>query len=210
MRNSWEDAARSALGTTGGSYNPEMGGVGGLLGGLFGSLFGDDGSQYSSQIPGDIQKYLGPYAQMGQSLIPGLESQYQGLMDPDSFMQKLASGFQTDPGFQFAQKQALNAANQAAAAGGMAGSPEAQQNAAQIASQMADQQYQDYLKNAMGLYGTGLRGLSGLEGQGFQAGGDMTSALSNYLQNQAHESLAQSQQMSQGIGGLLGGLLGFL
>ena len=86
MRNNdWQDAARATMGASGGLGSTEGGDLSGALGGLgglLGGLFGSDGSQYSSQIPDIYKQYLGPYAQMGSGLIPGLESQYQGMLDP--------------------------------------------------------------------------------------------------------------------------------
>lgn len=188
-----------------------FGGLGGALGGFLGKMFGGgDGSEYSGQIPGIYKKYLGPYAAMGGELIPGLEQGYKGMMDPGAFLGKMGAGFKEDPGYQFNLHQSLGAANQAAAAGGMAGSPMAQQQAGQVASNMANQQYQQYVHNAMGAYEGGLGGLGGLERQGFEGAGDLASGLSNYLQNQANQKLAQQQKSQNEWGSMFGAAGSFL
>lgn len=180
---------------------------------FFGNLFGTDhsGDQaaegYLGQIPGTYEKYLNPYIQGGNIDYGLLQKQFQQMMQqPGQQLNQLGQGFQTDPGYQFQLKQALGAANQAAAAGGMAGSPAAQQHAEDIAQQMADRSYQNYLHNAMGIQGTGLQGLGGFEQQGFQASNALAENLARALMNQANLAETEQANRRSEAGGFLGGI----
>lgn len=209
MRQPWEDAGRNALENSNSSYNPMLGalggfGLGGMLGGFFGG--GENPQSYLSGFPGTLTHYLSPYANMGQSLIPSVESGYQSMMNPSAFINKMGAGYTESPGYQFNLGQALNASNQAAAAGGMGGSPASQEYSANIAHNMANQDYNQYLNNAEGLYQQGLGGLTGLENQGFGAAGDIASGLQNYMTMQAQLAAAQQAQQEKEAGSLFGSL----
>lgn len=180
---------------------------------FFGNLFGTDHSgerqaeQYLGQIPGTYHQYLDPYIKGGQQDYGLLQKQFQQMMQqPGQQLAGLGAGFQSDPGYQFQVQQALNAANQAAAAGGMAGSPAAQQHAEDIAQQMANRGYQQYLQNVMGLQSQGLQGVGGLEAQGFQASSSMADNLARALMNQANLSMTEEANRRSEAGGFLGGL----
>lgn len=204
---------------------------------------------FFNQIPAQLQQYLNPYAQMGQGamgqmqgqvgqLLGGLgplQQQYSQLMsDPTAMMNKIGAGYTQSPGYQQALKQSLQAANQSAAAGGMAGTPMAQTNAADIAQQMASRDYGNYMQNALsqygtglqgasGLYGAGLQGLSGMNQMGYGASSNLAESLANALASQGNlafsgnaiqnmmkqgQAGAQAGALSGGIGSLLGGLFG--
>jgi hypothetical protein len=143
----------------------------------------DEAMPYLDQIPGNLQQYFKPYIQSGQRALPKMESEYDKLMgnlpgiqgkfgemmnDPTGFLQKMGAGYQQSPGFQNNLKNALTAAMNMAGAGGMAGTPQAQQSGADIAEQMSQRDFQDYLKNALGIFGMGLEGESGLYGNGLE------------------------------------------
>ncbi len=170
------------------------------------------------KIQGYLTKYLGPYADQGPDLFKKMQSMYGGLTDdPSSTLQKIGAGYQQDPGYQAALQQSLQAANQAAAAGGFSGSGQSQQMAANIAQQAASKDYGNYMQRALGLYGTGLQGQAGLEGQTFGAGEDMASGLSSYAtslanlkQAQAESAAKQKSGMWSTLGGLAGTALSFL
>jgi len=131
---------------------------------------GPGASSYLSQIPDILKQYSG---------------QYKGMMeDPTGIMSKFGSKFQASPGYQYQLGQGEQAIGQAAAAGGMAGSPQQQQQSAGMAEGLANQDYHNYMNQALGLYGKGAQGYSGL-------GED----LSRNLMSQA--SLSQMQQEEQ-------------
>jgi len=212
-------------------------GIGAGLGGILGGLFGGRGpspeqaaSPYFQQalqqmygIQRQLPGYFQPYMQAGQWAMPRLEQQYAGLVqDPSAVMGKIGAGFRESPGYQFQLQQALQAANRAAAAGGMAGSPAEQQAMAGTARGLAAQDYQNYLARALGLYQTGLTGMGrlgqmGLAGAGGLAqgmvgtGADIANIFGAQAQLAAAQAEAQQQQSAQeaaGIGSIIGGIGG--
>ncbi len=221
----------------------------------------DAASKYYNKIPGMISGYFNPYIQQGQQAgnqlqgqygqlagnLPGLEQQYgklsgmgQGVMDqyshlmqdPNAVMNQIGGQYQSSPGYQWQLGQGMNAANNAAAAGGMAGSPQHQQQAAQMAEGLANQDYWNYMTHGLGLYGQGLQGatnlygtglqgqqglynsgLSGLQNQnalGFQGADQLAGGLASSLMNQGNLAYsgqaAQNQAQGQQWGNLFGGL----
>jgi hypothetical protein len=178
---------------------------------LLGKLYGDpekDANRYMNQIPGVLHEGYDPFAQMGKRLAPQLESQYGNMMqNPSELLQRLGSGYKQSPGYQFRMNEAMRGAGNAAAAGGYTGSPEAQNYAAKISEGLSSQDFNDYMQQALGLYGGGLQGMQGLENQGYGANTDLTMSLANLLGGkgqQAYESAASRNKM---INDLLGGLL---
>ena len=167
-------------GNYGGIPNPNtgmfFGGLGGLGAGL-GQLFGGSGgnpfdaaSEYYNKIPGAINPYFKPYQEAGQNALSTLTGQYGNLInDPNGLMSRIGAGYQKSPGYDWQLNQGLQAGNNAAAAGGMLGSPQHQQNNQATAQGLANQDYYNYMNKALGLYGTGLSGLQGINQMGFNA-----------------------------------------
>lgn len=191
-----------------------LGSIGAGLGGLF-MGGGEDpykqASGYFDRIPDTLKPYFQPYINAGQGAMGQLQGQYGNLInDPSAFLKNLGQGYQKSPGYDWQMKQAENAATNAAAAGGMAGSPQHQQQAAQLASNIANQDYYKYLQNALGVYGTGLQGLQGLNQMGFGASTGLGENLANALMNQGNLAFsgqaAQNQQQGSMWGDLLGGI----
>lgn len=216
------------------------GGLGGIGAGLA-SLFltqnpADASSPWLSQIPDALKQYLMPYINAGQTGLNDMNQyvqrgntagntlmgQYGNLLaNPAGVMNQMGSQFKQSPGYGFQVSQALQAANNAAAAGGMAGSPQEQQQIAGITNQLANQDYYNYLGKAMGLYGQGLQGMQdiyGIGGQmgqdifntGAQSANDLAGSLASYYMSQANNAYAgainQNQNQIGGIGELLGGI----
>lgn len=184
--------------------------------GDIGSLFSNasmqnpanDAMKYYSQIPGQLQNIFSPYMQSGMNAVqpfmqnnPWVSSNYMnqisGLINnPTGLMNQIGSTYQQSPGYQWQLKQGLNAANNAAVAGGMAGSPMQQQNAATVASNLANQDYYNYVNHAMNLYNTGFGGLQNMYGIGGNIAGNMYNAGAN-LAGQYGSDLS-SALMNQG------------
>ena len=140
-----------------------FGGISSLASGIY-NLFGsknpsDSAQKYLNQIPQTLQKYSQPYINAGNEALPQLQQQYSSLLgDPSAFLQNLASSYQASPGYEWQLNQALQGANQAAAAGGLSGTPQSQQIGSDIAQQMANKDFYNYLSELMGVYRTGLQG----------------------------------------------------
>jgi hypothetical protein len=191
-------------------------GLAGVGGGLYnlsgkGSGIPEAANKYLNQIPGAMQPYYQPYMSAGQNALGQLMGQYGQLTgSTGDVYNKLAGGYQESPGFQSALKQALGAAGNQAAAGGMSGTPQAQLQSADVAGTLSQQDFGDYMGRMMGLYNTGLSGLSGINQQGFGANTDYANMLGSLLGQQsqyaAMEKAMQNQKRSKGFGQLAGGL----
>lgn len=182
-----------------------------------GKLFGDGNynnpadaaSKYYDQIPGYLKQYLGKYSDMGQRLAPQMENQFNQMMNnPGAFYNQMAQGFRSSPGFQYQVNQATDAANKAAAAGGMAGSPEEQNYVAQTTNQMANKDFDDYMNRVGSIFGQGLQGQEGMENQGFQASGQLGEDLARELMNRGNLAYTGAQNanahQNNGFGNFLG------
>lgn len=196
------------------------GGIGDLVGGLFGSSadYQDPmaaANPYYSQIIPEASPYLKPYINAGQNAINTLNPQYQQLLNnPTAIMNKIGQTYQPSPGYQFQVDQATNAANRAAAAGGMAGSGMSQVDLANTVNNLANQDYYHYLNMGLQNYGAGLQGEQGMMAQGAQSANSLADLIANALASQGN--LAYSAAMNQnmmnqanagGLGGMLGGAL---
>ena len=121
-------------------------------------------------------------------------------------MNKIGESYQQSPGFKAAMEQALTAGNHAAAAGGMAGSPQSQFQQMKMATDLTNQDYGDWMKNALGLYGQGLTGEQGMAGMGQQAGQSMADMIAQVLAQQANMAFRGQQEKNSQQNSLLGGL----
>lgn len=213
-------------------------GIGSIGSGLF-NLYGENdpysaAEGYYNKIPGMLNQQYSPWINAGQSVLPGMEqymnrgnqagSQLMGdynqmTNDPSGLLNKLGSGFHQSPGYGFQTSQALNAANRASAAGGMAGSPEEQQQIAGITNQLANQDYYNYLNHSQQMYGMGIEGLQGTERLGGMAGSDiynqgagaansLAQNLGEAYMNQGNLKMAQTQYNNQRKGQAYGQIWG--
>lgn len=166
------------------------------LGGLLGQGLGmandkwvnpaDQASKTLGQIPGAAKNAYDPYINAGMGALPQLQDQYKSLLgDPGSALNKIGQGYQQSPGFDFQVKQALKAAGNAAAAGGMAGSPQHQYQNEEVATGLANQDYNNWLSKALGLYGQGLSGQQDLYKTGYGASSNMAQSVQDALAKQA-------------------------
>lgn len=182
------------------------GALGSGLGSLFGGMGNDpykDASKYYNQIPGTITPHFQPYIDAGKNALGQLQGQYGNLInDPGSIYNKLGSGYQQSPGFQFQLGQGLGAINNAAAAGGLQGAPQHQQQAGQLANNLANQDFNNYLGNMMGLYGKGLSGMGDINQMGYGASTGLAQLLASNLMNQGNMALSggAARNQSQGAG----------
>jgi hypothetical protein len=195
-------------------------GIGSLLGGLFGQGRGSDpekqANNYLAQMQPNIDKYLQPYIGAGQQAMGTLQDQYKNLLNnPNELLNNFGAGYKQSPGYQYNVDQMTKASNNAAAAGGYVGSPQQQEYMANQIGGLASQDYNQYLNNAMGLYGQGLEGMGNINQMGYGASQGAASSLSDMLKSQAEMSYANAINQNQkkassgsGIGGLFGGLLG--
>lgn len=156
---------------------------GGLLGGLFG---GDEDEGYRDanrlleQLPEHLRPYFEPYINAGKKQLPELEDQYGQLTNKTGdVLSRLGGGFKEDPGYKWMLNQGEQAITNAQAADGMLGTPQHQQMAGEMASNLANQQYQNYLNHAFGLYRMGLSGSQELYNNGQKAAEEYGTDIGN-------------------------------
>jgi hypothetical protein len=188
----------------------------GSLGGGLASLFSgyenpyDKAQPYYEQAARDLPQYFNPSIQAGQRAIPQLEGAYGAMLDPNALIKKIGAGYQESPGYQFARNQGLTGINNASAAGGMLGSPQHQQEAGTLATNLANQDFYNYLKQALGLYGQGAAGEQSLfntgTASGIGLGEDLASILASQAKAATQGQTAQNEHEQGGLGSLFGGL----
>lgn len=164
---------------------------------------------YMDEIPGQLEHYMGPYNDAGKRALPGLEDQYGHLMtDPGGRVNQIGQGYHQSPGFQFALQQALQGAGHAAAAGGMAGSAQHEQQNMGLATNLANQDYNQWLSNALGMYKTGLAGEQSIYDTGAQTGKALGEDLASVLANKAKLAYEGANAANQHEGGKWGSIFG--
>lgn len=166
---------------------------------------------YLNQIPDVLKGYYTPYIEAGSRALPTLESTYGNLLtNPGGTLNTIGAGFKKSPGFDFALKTALNSANNKYGASGMSLSPEHTQYNMGLATNLANQDFYNWLTNAMGLYGKGLAGEENLYGKGFEASTGLADNLASILALQSklgyEGANAENQHEGGGWGSLLGGV----
>lgn len=203
MSNTWGTVGSIGGGIIGAYYGGPMGaqmgaGAGGALGGMFddnpdeeGGSGGyknpaDAGMGYLNGIPDETKPYYDPYINAGRTSLEKLMAEYGKMTDdPGALMNRMGSGFQQSPGYQFQMNQAMNAANNAAASGGMSGTQFHQGNAASLAGNIANQDYYNYLGNTMGLYQNGIAGYQDTNHMGYDASDAFANMIASTRLNQA-------------------------
>jgi hypothetical protein len=173
----------------------------GLAGGLAGYGVGqamadyknpyDSANKYYDQIPGQQHQAYDPWINYGQQLT----------QHPGERLNEIGQGYHQSPGFQFALQQALQGSGHGAAAGGMAGSPQHEQQNMGIATNLANQDYNQWLQNALGLHNTGYQ-------YGQQAGLQLGDNLSSNSAQRAKLAMERQNAENQHSGGIWGSLLG--
>jgi len=184
-------------------------GLGSLFGGYTNPAKGAEG--YLNNIPGQMKGYYDPYIQAGNRAIPQLEGQYGQLMnDPGGKVNQIGGSYHQSPGFQFALQQALQGASHASNAGGMGGSPQDLQQQMGLATNLANQDYNQWMQNALGMYGKGLEGEQGMYAGGYGASNELAQSLAANSQSLAMLHYAGQMGENQHQGGEWGSILGGL
>lgn len=165
--------------------------------------------EYLDEIPGEIKPYYDPYIDAGQDSLQNLMRQYSILQNnPQAMMQMAGEGYKQSPGYLFNYNQGMNAANNAAAAGGMLGTPQHQQHASSMASNLANQDYYNYVDRNLGLYDRGLGGQEGINQMGYGASNELANSLGNNMMNQANMSYLGTANQNQANADMFNSLLG--
>jgi hypothetical protein len=180
----------------------------------FDSLFGGKNSNpanaampYLNQIPGLTNQFSLPFFQAGAGSLPGLQEQYGKLInDPSKRLNEIGAGYKESPGLNFAIQKALNSTNAQQNAQGMGGSPQNREYDTELATNYANQDYNNYLQQALGLYGGGLQGEAGLANMGQQSGQHMADTIAQLLSQQGNLAFRGQQENNSQRNSLFGGL----
>ena len=159
------------------------------LGAAF-NLFGHKGkspasaaNKYLSQIPGQAHQAYDPYVQAGQGAMTQQQEQIKNLFGGQT-QNMLGESFKESPGYQYALKQALEAGNNAAAAGGMLGTPAHEQQNMEIGQGLASKDFNDYMNRQQDLYKTGFSGNQDINHMGLDANKQIMDLISQVLAQQ--------------------------
>lgn len=191
-------------------------GIGAGLGGMFSKWNNpaDSANPYFDKMPGELKRYFNPYIDAGNKALPIIQNEYGMLThNPGQRLNEIGSEYHQSPGFQFALQQALQGAGHAAAAGGMAGSPQHEQQNMEIATGLANQDYNSWVGNALGMYGTGLQGQQDLYNTGATSGMQLGEHLASILAQRAklaYEGENAENEREGGLWGSIGGGIGTL
>jgi hypothetical protein len=193
---------------------------------MLSSLFGGDknpmkeANQYLNQIPGVAHEGYDPYVNAGLDASGKTKSTYESLMnDPTAFINKLMEGYKPSEGYNFQKEQLQKELGNTAAMGGIAGTPQDQMNQGAGIQKLLSGDMQDFLKNVLGVFNTGLSGEEGVAGRGYDASGKLTDTLGNALNQQGelayNNAVNQNNNKSnlwstfgKALGGAAGSVLG--
>jgi len=178
-------------------------------------LYQDPGkaaSQYTNQVPGETQKFNQPYIDRGQSYMDAMDpSVRQGISDPGQFQNDINQNYTQSKGYQFSLDEQLGAAENAAAAGGMAGSPMHQQQNMQLANNIAQQDFNTWADRNANLYGMNMNSANQGIDRAQNASNRQSDAVSTSLNQNAGYSSDNAQRhnmmvnaFAKNIGSLLG------
>lgn len=138
-------------------------------------------NKYMDQIPGVGRKYYDPFINEGKQAGDVLKGEYGKQLDPTTFMDQIMQHYQTSKGAQYEQDKLGRGIGSTAAAGGIAGTPEHQREYGEMASDINSKDMQQYLMNALGIYGGGISGEKDFYDKGFDASKDMTDLVGGTL-----------------------------
>ncbi len=167
-----------------------------LLDDIFGKNPADAAKEYSDKIPGIGHDAYDPYINQGREASNQTNAAYDELMkDPTGFINKLMEHYKTSEGYNFQKNALTSELGNTAAAGGIAGTPLDQMNQGAGVQGLLSKDMQQFLQNALGVYGTGLTGKEGIATRGFSASGSLADILGGAANQDANRAFqGQSQQ----------------
>lgn len=144
-----------------------------------------DANKYLSQIPNVGKQYYNPYIEEGKGAGNLLKGEYGKLMMPTSFIDDLMKNYSLSKGAQYERNELGRGIGATAAAGGFAGTPEHQKSYADMADKIMSRDMQQYLQNALGVYGMGLSGQQDIYNKGYNASSSLADMIGGTLGSQA-------------------------
>ncbi len=142
---------------------------------------GDMFNQLNASLQRQRQAQQMPGGQSGSPLgLQQFQNETNRQLDPGSFINQLLSHYQQSPYARDQIKQGTQALEQSAASGGLLGSSQLGKGIAEQGQRISNEDRDNYLRNALGIYNQGYRGLGQQESQGFDAA-QLISALRSQL-----------------------------
>ncbi len=183
----------ASAGAAFGPWGALIGGVGGgLLGGFTGGRGGKEEDDYMKKVHEYMDKargagheYYDPYVTKGRESEGILSDEYKKQLNPTSFIDEIMKHYGQSAGSQYKMNQLTKGIGNTAAAGGFSGTPTHQQAYAQTANDMLSQDEQEYLQNALGVYGQGIQGEQGFYNKGYDASSSLADLLGGSYASEA-------------------------
>lgn len=144
-----------------------------------------EANKYLNQIPGMGRQYYNPFIERGGRSGNILEGEYGKLLNPSSFMDDIMKNYSTSAGAQYEHDKLSKGIGSTAAAGGFAGTPEHQRQYGESADKIMSGDMQQYLQNALGIYGKGISGHEHFFDKGYDASSSLADLLGGTLSSQA-------------------------
>ena len=184
--------------------------------GYFQNLFGMGDSNpanaaqpYLEKIPGMLHETFDPYIARGKDAYGKLDPIYsQMLQDPTAFLNALMQQYEPSRGYQMKRDEALGAAANSAAAGGMRGSFGDMTGQSRLAQSLMSDDMQQWLQNVMGLQNKGLQGQQGFYNTGYDASKSLGGDLSNVYGTQGQLAFQGQANANKSASDLVSALLG--
>lgn len=143
-----------------------------------------DANKYMDQIPGIGKQYYNPFIDRGARAGNNLEGEYGKMMNPTSFMDDIMKNYQMSQGATYERDKLGKGIGATAAAGGFAGTPEHQTEYGEMAGKIMSGDMQQYLQNALGIYGKGMSGEENFFNKGYDASSSLADLLGGNLASQ--------------------------
>lgn len=140
-----------------------------------------DANKYLDQIPGIGEKYYNPFIEGGRKAGGILDTEYGRMLNPTSFIDDIMSKYSLSKGAQYERDKLGKGIGATAAAGGFAGTPEHQQEYGEMADKIMSGDMQQYLQNALGVYGQGISGERDFYNKGYDASNSLADMLAGVL-----------------------------
>lgn len=165
----------------------------------------DAAMPYLNQIPGVEKQYYEPYIGYGKEAYNTFSPQLkEEATHPVDVLEGLLKRYEPSKAYQLARDEALRAAGNTAAAGGIRGSLSDIKNEARLSDALLGEDMQRWLQNVRGIQSEGLGGLQLPFETGFKASSGLASDLGNVLgtqaqlafQGQANQNLSRSDLLS--------------
>lgn len=144
----------------------------------------DAANKYLEQIPQQGKQYYNPFIERGARSGNILEGEYGKLLQPTSFIDEIMKHYSTSPGAQYQGDKLTRGIGATAAAGGFAGTPEHQREYGETAHKIMSDDMQQYLQNALGVYGKGLSGNEHFFDTGYNASSSLADLIGGTLSSQ--------------------------